>query len=217
MARGIKKFKKSKRTVVMTEQNIQAATAKGANEKNCHECGVTINTKAEICPKCGAKQLIEPNNTNTAKSRIVTSLLSIFLGGFGIHKFYLGKVGWGILYFLFFWTWIPMIIGLFEGLIYLTMSDQEFTKVVLTKPPTVDEPTETTQQSIPKPVKAGISLTLVVLLIIASIAMVPVFLFMVLAAGLSGNSSVATNPTIMSMYIPFFLFIGVVIWVILKK
>jgi TM2 domain-containing membrane protein YozV len=57
---------------------------------------------------------------------VVAALLGIFLGGFGIHKFYLGKIAQGILYLLFFWTFIPAIVGFVEGIWYLTMSDQEF-------------------------------------------------------------------------------------------
>jgi TM2 domain-containing membrane protein YozV len=48
------------------------------------------------------------------------------LGGLGIHKFYLGRIGQGILYLIFFWTFIPAVVGFIEGIIYLTMSDQEF-------------------------------------------------------------------------------------------
>lgn len=62
----------------------------------------------------------------TNKSKIITVLLAIVLGGAGIHKFYLGKVGQGLLYILFSWTFIPMFIGFFEGLTYLLMSEQEF-------------------------------------------------------------------------------------------
>src|SRR5437899_3226308 len=57
------------------------------------------------------------------KSKIAAGLLAILLGDFGIHKFYLGQVGLGIVYLLFFWTLIPGIIGIVEGIIYLTMSD----------------------------------------------------------------------------------------------
>ncbi len=64
--------------------------------------------------------------SGTGKSRIAAALFAIFLGGLGIHKFYLGRVGWGIVYLLFCWTFIPAIVGFIEGIIYLTMSDEEF-------------------------------------------------------------------------------------------
>ena len=39
------------------------------------------------------------NNTHSSKSRLVALLLCIFLGFLGIHRFYVGKAGTGILYF----------------------------------------------------------------------------------------------------------------------
>lgn len=60
------------------------------------------------------------------KSKVVAGLFGIFLGGLGIHKFYLGRMGWGIVYLLFCWTLIPGIAGFIEGIIYLTMSDDAF-------------------------------------------------------------------------------------------
>ena len=60
------------------------------------------------------------------KNRIAAGLLAIFLGDFGIHKFYLGQVGMGILYLLFCWTIIPGILGIFEGVHYLFMKDDVF-------------------------------------------------------------------------------------------
>ena len=60
------------------------------------------------------------------KNKIVAGILGILLGGWGIHKFYMGKVGAGILYLLFFWTGIPTIIGLIEGIMYLISDDQTF-------------------------------------------------------------------------------------------
>lgn len=60
------------------------------------------------------------------KSKVVAGILGILLGGLGIHKFYLGKVGLGIVYILFCWTGIPEIIGFIEGIVYLCSDDHNF-------------------------------------------------------------------------------------------
>ncbi len=95
--------------------------------KFCVNCGAEIDAKAEVCPKCGVRQpnLIK-NSGNGLTRRVIAALFAFFLGGFGIHKFYLGKTGQGILYILFSWTGIPGIIAFIEGIMYLLMSDGEF-------------------------------------------------------------------------------------------
>lgn len=65
------------------------------------------------------------------KNRKLAAVLAIALGGFGAHKFYLGKILWGIIYLLFCWTGIPTIISLIEGIIFLTESDSSFNKKYL--------------------------------------------------------------------------------------
>lgn len=60
------------------------------------------------------------------KSKVAAGVLAILLGSLGIHKFYLGKIGMGILYLLFCWTGIPSVIGLIEGIIYLASDDHNF-------------------------------------------------------------------------------------------
>jgi TM2 domain-containing membrane protein YozV len=60
------------------------------------------------------------------KNKIAAGLLGIFLGAFGAHHFYLGNTGRGILYFLLFWTIIIPIIGLVEGIMLITMTDEAF-------------------------------------------------------------------------------------------
>ena len=57
---------------------------------------------------------------------MVAGLLAIFLGGIGIHKFYLGQGGWGVLYLIFFWTFIPAIVAFFEGIFLLVMAEDRF-------------------------------------------------------------------------------------------
>jgi len=98
----------------------------------CQACGESMSAEAQACPKCGHPngalnpvQVLVPA-TGAPKSRIVAGILGILIGGLGIHKFYLGKVGLGILYVLFFWTAIPALIGFIEGIIYLVQSDEEF-------------------------------------------------------------------------------------------
>jgi TM2 domain-containing membrane protein YozV len=60
------------------------------------------------------------------KSKTTAALLAFFLGGLGIHKFYLGQSGAGIIYLLFCWTFIPGIIAFFEFILLLVMSDHDF-------------------------------------------------------------------------------------------
>ena len=60
------------------------------------------------------------------KSKVAAGLLAILLGGIGVHKFYLGKVGMGILYLCFCWTGIPAVVGLIEGIMYLCSNDENF-------------------------------------------------------------------------------------------
>lgn len=60
------------------------------------------------------------------KSKVAAGILGILLGGLGIHKFYMGKIGMGILYLCFCWTFIPALVGFVEGIVYLCSSDENF-------------------------------------------------------------------------------------------
>ena len=48
------------------------------------------------------------------RDEVVGILLALFLGGFGMHHFYLRRTGLGILYCCFCWTRIPWILGFIE-------------------------------------------------------------------------------------------------------
>ena len=96
------------------------------NNMYCKHCGELIDKECVVCPKCG-KQVAElksstsatpqitimNNNTNTntntnvnhasvgfgrPRNKWVAFCLCFFLGYIGIHKFYEGRVGMGILY-----------------------------------------------------------------------------------------------------------------------
>ena len=103
--------------------------APGIPTKYCFACGAILDARAEICPICGVRQQPPPAqsiDSALGRSRIVAALLGIFLGGLGVHKFYLGKIAQRIIYLIFFWTLIPALVGFIEGIWYLTMSDGDF-------------------------------------------------------------------------------------------
>ena len=56
----------------------------------CRECGARHSDKAKACPKCGYQ------NINMEKSMLAYVLLTLFLGTWGVHKFYAGRSGEGI-------------------------------------------------------------------------------------------------------------------------
>jgi len=53
-------------------------------------------------------------------------VLALLLGGFGVHRFYLGNIARGIAYLVFFWTGIPGFIAWLEALYFLTRSNEEW-------------------------------------------------------------------------------------------
>jgi len=121
------------------------------SSKFCPQCGDSNPNNSKFCQRCGSQfekkeappisqpapeappraetftQVpYQPNYDHPPKDRMVAGILALLLGGFGIHKFYLGNIGAGLLYLCFSWTMIPEIIGFIEGIIYLTESDEEF-------------------------------------------------------------------------------------------
>lgn len=68
---------------------VKCGTAKGQGVNYCANCGNPVNPGAVVCMNCGvstATSVAAPG----AKSKVVAGLLGIFLGGFGVHNFYLG-------------------------------------------------------------------------------------------------------------------------------
>jgi TM2 domain-containing membrane protein YozV/DNA-directed RNA polymerase subunit RPC12/RpoP len=93
-------------------------------QKPCINCNRLINSNLAICPYCGSSQSLILGTQQ--HNKLVTGLLAIFLGTFGVHKFYLGQTMQGILYLVFCWTGIPSVVGVIEGIIYISMNDIAF-------------------------------------------------------------------------------------------
>ena len=101
-------------------------------KKFCQNCGTAIQPNQAICTKCGVALAAR----TPTKSKVAAGLLGIFLGWLGIHKFYLGYSKEGVIMLLVSIlggvvtcgaaAGVMSVIGLVEGIIYLTTSDEEF-------------------------------------------------------------------------------------------
>jgi TM2 domain-containing membrane protein YozV len=108
------------------------AAAAIRNAVHCRDCAALISPTAAACPQCGGRQMAGATYYGAPaagrKNRVAAILLAFFLGGFGVHKFYLGRIAAGVLYLIFFWTLIPTIVAFIEMIIYITMSDEDFAR-----------------------------------------------------------------------------------------
>ena len=73
---------------------------------------------------------MENNQPYKSEKKLIAGILGIILGVFAVHKFYLGYTKEGIIQIvLTFVTFgFASIIGLIEGIIYLTKTDEDFDK-----------------------------------------------------------------------------------------
>ena len=60
------------------------------------------------------------------KNRCIAIVLALFLGGLGIHRFYIGQVGWGFVLLLFSFTYIPVLLGIIDAIRYAYIGEAEF-------------------------------------------------------------------------------------------
>jgi TM2 domain-containing membrane protein YozV len=114
----------------------------------CTKCGSANEDYAQMCAHCqaplpqiGGYQPIQPPpayggvdwRQQGADKKIVAGLLGVLAGGFGIHKFILGYTTEGIIQIVITFVTCGMgsIIGLIEGIIYLTKSDEDFVRTYI--------------------------------------------------------------------------------------
>lgn len=69
----------------------------------CQKCGSAMEREDRFCRKCGwdsaGPVIPAPIPANVSdKKRLAAALLCFLLGVFGVHRFYVGKVGTGLLW-----------------------------------------------------------------------------------------------------------------------
>ena len=103
----------------------------GPDETICTSCGAVIKKAATICPKCGvhtmsmdaAKHVFAKAygvQDGIGKKWVTVLLLTIFLGWFGVHRFYTGKIGTGVLMLLLCWTGVSQIWWIIDIIFVIT-------------------------------------------------------------------------------------------------
>ncbi|WP_028111673.1 TM2 domain-containing protein [Ferrimonas kyonanensis] len=96
----------------------------------CSQCGTKLDLEMIVCSGCGAGQHMDAfagvDPDVKLKSRRKTAWLSLFLGGFGAHKFYLGQPFKGTAYLLFCWTLVPSALGVIEAIRTFKMTSLQF-------------------------------------------------------------------------------------------
>lgn len=121
----------------------------------CTKCGAVNDETAQYCVSCqaaltpvsgyqpmqsvnqGSSEAMTDWKAQGADKKVLAGVLGIVVGAFGIHKFVLGYTTEGIIMLLTtvltcgILAIVPSVIGIVEGIIYLTKSDEEFVRTYL--------------------------------------------------------------------------------------
>ena len=119
----------------------------------CTKCGAINDEAAQYCSTCQAPlttvatgyqpmQAVHPGAMTDWKAmggdkKIVAGILAIVLGSLGVHKFILGYTTEGVIMLLVsvlscgILAVVPSVIGIIEGIMYLTKTDEEFVRTYI--------------------------------------------------------------------------------------
>jgi TM2 domain-containing membrane protein YozV len=103
----------------------------------CQSCGTGTQANQAMCTKCGVA-LVSRRSSGDSK-KLAAGIFALLLNGLGVHKFYLGYTTEGVIMLLLSLgagivtcgatSLIMSVIGIVEGVIYLTKSDEEFERI----------------------------------------------------------------------------------------
>ena len=79
---------------------VSCGTPPKAGDRFCYNCKAETTPNAAICMKCGVSLKHDNQIDGEGKDWLTTLLLCFFLGVFGIHRFYTGHTGIGVVQLL---------------------------------------------------------------------------------------------------------------------
>lgn len=100
---------------------INCGVKRNHGSKFCNNCGNPTEEEAQFCTNCGVKLPRFILGNDQGKSKVLAGLLGIFFGGLGVHRFYLGYTGIGVLQLIltFATCGVASIWGFIEGILIL--------------------------------------------------------------------------------------------------
>jgi len=104
--------------------------------KFCSGCGELLHQDAVVCPKCGVGQRSVRGTTyqvgKQTPNRVLAIVLCLILGTFGVHRFYVGQTGVGLVMLLCtvlsgFLLWpLMLLVNLVEIVVWALTSDADW-------------------------------------------------------------------------------------------
>lgn len=107
---------------------VKCGYQNGTGFNYCPNCAAETMQGAAVCVRCGIALRPQYQYNSDQKSKLAAGLLGIFLGGLGVHNFYLGYTGKAIAQLLIsvlslgILSFVSIIWGLIEGILILTSS-----------------------------------------------------------------------------------------------
>ena len=119
---------------------VSCGVPRKVSKNHCHNCAATLQANQVICTQCGASVVgsggggADGAGGSVENKKVIAGILAILFGAFGVHKFVLGYTSEGLIMLgitivgslIVIGPIAMVIIGIIEGIMYLTKSDVEF-------------------------------------------------------------------------------------------